>query len=74
MRSLGTVGRGQRDAGGRTASARVYLATVRCIADELDRCLGEVTPGPKSCLREQLADELERLARVLRENDPTADG
>jgi hypothetical protein len=74
MRRLGAVGGGQGDAGDRIASVRVYLATVRCIADELERCLGEVSPGQKSCLREQLAEELERLARALRQNDPTADG
>jgi hypothetical protein len=64
---------GLRRAGGRSASDRLHLATVRGLADELDRSLAETTPLPQSSLREQLADELELLARALRENDSTGD-
>jgi hypothetical protein len=56
-------------AGDRSASDRLHLATVRCLADELDRALADHAPLPKSSLRQQLADELERLACALREND-----
>jgi hypothetical protein len=59
--------------GGRCASERLHLATIRCLADELDRSLAETTPLPQSSLREQLADELELLARALRDNDFTDD-
>jgi hypothetical protein len=62
-----------RPAGGGSASDRLYLAAVRCIADELDRSLTETTPIPKSSLRLHLADELELLARALREGDSTDD-
>jgi hypothetical protein len=73
MRRLGATGGEQPRAGDRSASDRVYLATVRGIAYELERSLAETNPGLKSYLRQQLADELERLARALRESDPTAD-
>jgi hypothetical protein len=54
-------------------SLRAALATVRCIADELDRSLTEPTPLPPSSLRQQLADELERLVRALRESESGRD-
>jgi hypothetical protein len=73
MRGVTAASGDMRRAGGRSASERLHLATVRCIADELDRSLAETTPLPKSSLREQLADELELLARALRENDSTDD-
>jgi hypothetical protein len=73
MRGVTGAHRDLRPAGDRSASDRLHLATVRCLADELDRSLAETTPLPQSRLREQLADELELLARALRENDSTDD-
>jgi hypothetical protein len=68
-----TAANGDMHRVGGSASQRLHLATVRCIADELDRSLDETTPLPPSSLKEQLADELEQLARALRENDSTDD-
>ena len=73
MRGVTPANGDMHRAGGRSASERLHLATVRCIADELDRSLIQTTPLPKSSLRQQLAEELEQLARALRENEPTDD-
>jgi hypothetical protein len=73
MRGVTAASGDMRRNGGRSASERLHLATVRCIADEFDRSLAQSTPLRKSSLRQQLADELELLARALRENDSTDD-
>jgi hypothetical protein len=65
--AVDAVGRNASAAGNRPATERVRLAAVRVIADELERVLGEPSPHAQSGLREQLADELELLARALRE-------
>ena len=73
MRGLRAAGVEPPRAGGRPTRDRLHLATVRCIADELDRSLTEPTPLPPSSLRQQLADELERLVRALRESESGRD-
>jgi hypothetical protein len=74
MGALGATAGNRLDANGQPPTERLYLAAIRGIADELDRSLVQTSSQPRSSLRRQLAEELERLARVLRENDSTADG
>jgi hypothetical protein len=62
------------EAGGQSPNERLHLAAIRGIADELDRSLAQTSSEPRLSLRRQLADELERLARELRQNDSTVDG
>jgi hypothetical protein len=58
---------------GQPPSERLHLAAIRGIADELDRSLAQTSSQPRLSLRRQLAEELERLARELRQNDSTVD-
>jgi hypothetical protein len=58
---------------GLSAGARVELALVRVIVDEVDRALEASDQRRQSALRTQLAEQLERLARALREDDRAFD-
>jgi hypothetical protein len=49
--------------------ASYLVASVRTVADELERALAGGDPGIQSALREQLAEQLEALSRSLREED-----
>jgi hypothetical protein len=48
------------------ATDRMQLAAVRTVADVLERSLLQSVAAAPSSLREQLAQELEALARLLR--------
>ena len=48
------------------AKDRMQLAAVRTVADVLDRSLLQSVAAAPSSLRQQLAQELEALARLLR--------
>jgi hypothetical protein len=48
---------------------QVQIATVRVVVDELERWLVIGDSAAVSCLGEQLAAELELLARALRRRD-----
>jgi len=49
------------------AKDRLVLATVRLLADQLDRAIVEADTALQCAMRLQLADELECLARALRD-------
>ena len=73
MRGLSAVTGNRLRTGGQPPSERLHLAAIRGIADELDRSLAQTSSQPTLSLRLQLAEELERLARELRQNDSTFD-
>jgi hypothetical protein len=74
MRALSAATGNRLHTGGQSPNERLHLAAIRGIADELDRSLAQTSSEPRSSLRRQLADELERLARELRQDDSTVDG
>jgi hypothetical protein len=49
--------------------AAYLLASVRTVADELERVLVDADPALGRALREQLAEQLDALSRLLREED-----
>jgi len=73
MRGLNAATGQRLHADAQSPSERLHLAAVRGIADELERSLAQMSSQRNSALRRQLAEELERLARELRENDSIAD-
>jgi hypothetical protein len=48
------------------ADTRMRVAVVRCIADELERALDVPNNRLHNGIKQQLADELEKLARALK--------
>jgi hypothetical protein len=72
MWSVGGVDRKACRDANRSATERVQLAAVRVVVDELERVLGETEPYLRSGLRQQLAEQLELLARTLRAHDCSA--
>ena len=61
-----------RKPGGPRAADLIQVAAVRVITDELERVLREPDRHSQSCLRRQLAEELEALARGLRAGEHAA--
>jgi hypothetical protein len=51
------------------AGVRLQLAAIRAVADELEHAFDGDSSRVPSSLVEQLAEELEHLARALREGD-----
>jgi hypothetical protein len=49
--------------------ASYLVASVRTVADELERALADANPVLRRAMREQLAEQLDELSRLLREED-----